>query len=57
MGLEEKLSQPGASGKRLVLNNPANKLCTELQKERETAKEQRKTEELWQLLMPLKFSL
>lgn len=56
-GLEEKLSRPGASGKWLVLNNPANKLCTELQKEREIAKGQRKREELWQLLMPLKFSL
>lgn len=40
-----------------MLNNPANKLCTDLQEERKIAKGQRKREELWQLLTSLEFSL
>ena len=40
-----------------MLNNPANKLCTDLQKGRKIAKGQRKREELWQLPTSLDFSL
>lgn len=40
-----------------MLHNPANKLCTDVQRERKIAKGQRKREELWQLLTSLEFSL
>lgn len=40
-----------------MLNNPANKLCTDLQKERKIAKGRRKREELWQLPTSLESSL
>jgi len=40
-----------------MLKHPANKICTDLQKEREIAKGQRKREELWQLPTSLEFCL
>lgn len=40
-----------------MLRNPANKLYTDVQRERKIAEGQRKREELWQLLTSLEFKL